>query len=150
LGELEARLGAPVLEAYAMTEAAHQMCSNPLPPAAHKPGSVGRPQGVELAILDDADDPVHLGEVCVRGANVMRGCVDNPDANSKAFTAGARWFRTGDQRYVDDDGYLFLTGRTKELISRGGEKISLLGLDSVLLQCPGVAEAVSFAVRDEI
>ncbi|KAJ2774792.1 Peroxisomal-coenzyme A synthetase [Coemansia nantahalensis] len=133
-----------------MTEAAHQMCSNPLPPAAHKPGSVGQPQGVELAILDDADDPVHLGEVCVRGANVMRGCVDNPDANSKAFTAGARWFRTGDQGYVDADGYLFLTGRIKELINRGGEKISLLGLDSVLLQCPGVAEAVSFAVRDEI
>ncbi|KAJ2772490.1 hypothetical protein IWQ56_001351 [Coemansia nantahalensis] len=150
LGELEARLGAPVLEAYAMTEAAHQMCSNPLPPAAHKPGSVGRPQGVELAILDDADDPVHLGEVCVRGANVMHGYVDNPDANSKAFTAGARWFRTGDQGYVDADGYLFLTGRIKELINRGGEKISPLELDNVLLQCPGVAEAVSFAVRDEI
>ncbi|KAJ1736260.1 hypothetical protein LPJ61_000044 [Coemansia biformis] len=150
LGELESRIGAPVLEAYAMTEAAHQMCSNPLPPAAHKPGSVGLPQGVELAILDDAGDPVRLGEVCVRGANVMHGYVDNPDANSKAFTAESRWFRTGDQGYRDDEGYLFLTGRIKELINRGGEKISPLELDDMLLRCPGVAEAVSFAVNDEI
>ncbi|KAJ2783233.1 hypothetical protein H4R18_001834 [Coemansia javaensis] len=150
LAELEARLGAPVLEAYAMTEAAHQMCSNPLPPAAHKPGSVGLPQGVELAILDDDDAPAQLGEVCVRGPNVTHGYLDNPEANAKSFTAGSRWFRTGDQGYRDADGYLFLTGRIKELINRGGEKISPLELDDLLLQCPGVAEAVSFAVSDEI
>ncbi|KAJ2769219.1 hypothetical protein IWQ57_003198 [Coemansia nantahalensis] len=95
-------------------------------------------------------DPVRLGEVCVRDANVMHGYVGNLGANSKAFTAGARWFRTGDQGYVDDDGYLFLAGRIKELINRGGEKIPLLELVSVLLQCPGVAEAVSYAVRDGI
>ncbi|KAJ2797794.1 hypothetical protein H4R20_005060 [Coemansia guatemalensis] len=150
LAELEAAFHAPVLEAYAMTEAAHQMCSNPLPPAAHKPGSVGLPQGVELAILDDNDAPASLGEVCVRGANVTRGYLNNPEANAKSFTAASHWFRTGDQGYLDSDGYLVLTGRIKELINRGGEKISPLELDAVLLRCPGVAEAVSFAVADEM
>ncbi|KAJ1812332.1 hypothetical protein LPJ75_003701 [Coemansia sp. RSA 2598] len=150
LADLEAKLGAPVLEAYAMTEAAHQMCSNPLPPAQHKPGSVGIPQGVELAILDDDDNETHLGEVCIRGPNVTPGYLNNPEANAKSFTQGSHWFRTGDQGYVDSDGYLVLTGRIKELINRGGEKISPLELDAVLLKCPGVAEAVSFAVTDEM
>ncbi|KAJ2084433.1 hypothetical protein H4R24_000063 [Coemansia sp. RSA 988] len=150
LAELEAAFHAPVLEAYAMTEAAHQMCSNPLPPAVHKPGSVGLPQGVELAILDDHDAPTSLGEVCVRGANVTRGYLNNPEANAKSFTAASHWFRTGDQGYLDNDGYLILTGRIKELINRGGEKISPLELDAVLLHCPGVAEAVSFAVTDDM
>ncbi|KAJ2720541.1 hypothetical protein GGI07_004545 [Coemansia sp. Benny D115] len=148
LAELESRLGAPVLEAYAMTEAAHQMCSNPLPPAKHKSGSVGLPQGVEVTILDDDGKRVHLGEVCVRGPNVTPGYLNNAEANAKSFTDG--WFRTGDQGYLDDDGYLVLTGRIKELINRGGEKISPLELDDVLLQCPGVGEAVSFAVTDEM
>ncbi|PIA19138.1 acetyl-CoA synthetase-like protein [Coemansia reversa NRRL 1564] len=150
LAELEAAFQAPVLEAYAMTEAAHQMCSNPLPPAVHKPGSVGLPQGVDLAILDDSDAPTALGEVCVRGANVTRGYLNNPEANAKSFTAASHWFRTGDQGYLDNDGYLVLTGRIKELINRGGEKISPLELDAVLLRCPGVAEAVSFAVADDM
>ncbi|KAJ2779882.1 hypothetical protein GGI15_003737 [Coemansia interrupta] len=147
---LEQRLGAPVLEAYAMTEAAHQMCSNPLPPLQRKPGSVGLPQGVEVAILDDADQPTHLGEVCVRGPNVTPGYLNNAEANAKSFTQAEHWFRTGDQGYLDADGYLVLTGRIKELINRGGEKISPLELDAVLLRCPGVAEAVSFAVADEM
>ncbi|KAJ2480569.1 Peroxisomal-coenzyme A synthetase, partial [Coemansia sp. RSA 2052] len=150
LAELEAALKAPVLEAYAMTEAAHQMCSNPLPPAQHKPGSVGIPQGVELAILDDDDNMTHLGEVCVRGPNVTSGYLNNAEANAKSFTKETRWFRTGDQGYVDKDGFVILTGRIKELINRGGEKISPLELDAVLAKCPGVAEAVSFAVTDEI
>ncbi|KAJ2550827.1 hypothetical protein EV175_003921 [Coemansia sp. RSA 1933] len=148
--ELEDKLHAPVLEAYAMTEAAHQMCSNPLPPAAHKPGSVGLPQGVEVAILDDDGNTAQIGEVCIRGDNVTHGYLNNPDANAKSFTETTHWFRTGDQGYIDEDGYVVLTGRIKELIIRGGEKISPLELDAVLLKCPGVAEAVSFAVSDEI
>ncbi|KAJ2754805.1 hypothetical protein GGH94_000108 [Coemansia aciculifera] len=150
LAELEAVLKAPVLEAYAMTEAAHQMCSNPLPPAEHKPGSVGIPQGVELAILDDDGNLASLGEVCIRGPNVTSGYLNNPEANAKSFTEETRWFRTGDQGYIDDGGYVILTGRIKELINRGGEKISPLELDAVLAKCPGVAEAVSFAVTDEM
>ncbi|KAJ2163151.1 hypothetical protein GGF46_000080 [Coemansia sp. RSA 552] len=150
LAQLESKLAAPVLEAYAMTEAAHQMCSNPLPPATHKPGSVGLPQGVEVTILDDDDKQTHVGEVCVRGPNVTPGYLNNPEANLKSFTAESHWFRTGDQGYLDEDGYLVLTGRIKELINRGGEKISPLELDAVLLQCPGVSEAVSFAVTDEM
>ncbi|KAJ2339438.1 hypothetical protein GGF43_006645, partial [Coemansia sp. RSA 2618] len=150
LGELEAKLHAPVLEAYAMTEAAHQMCSNPLPPAVHKPGSVGLPQGVEVAILDDDGAETRLGEVCVRGSNVTLGYLNNAEANAKSFTPQSHWFRTGDQGYIDEDGYLVLTGRIKELINRGGEKISPLELDAVLLRCPGVAEAVSFAVTDQM
>ncbi|KAJ2665110.1 hypothetical protein IWW48_000377 [Coemansia sp. RSA 1200] len=150
LHELENKLKAPVLEAYAMTEASHQMCSNPLPPAVHKPGSVGLPQGVEVTILDDAGNKTQVGEVCIRGENVTEGYLNNPEANAKSFTQEAHWFRTGDQGYIDDDGYVVLTGRIKELINRGGEKISPLELDAVLLKCPGVAEAVSFAVADEM
>ncbi|KAJ1773822.1 hypothetical protein IW140_000204 [Coemansia sp. RSA 1813] len=150
LHELEDKLKAPVLEAYAMTEAAHQMCSNPLPPAVHKPGSVGLPQGVEVAILDDDGNKTQLGEVCIRGENVTKGYLNNPEANIKSFTQGTHWFRTGDQGYIDEDGYVVLTGRIKELINRGGEKISPLELDAVLLKCPGVGEAVSFAVNDEM
>ncbi|KAI8324860.1 acetyl-CoA synthetase-like protein [Martensiomyces pterosporus] len=150
LAQLEEKLNAPVLEAYAMTEASHQMCSNPLPPAKHKPGSVGIPQGVELTILDDEGNKVHLGEVCIRGPNVTHGYLNNPEANAKSFTPETHWFRTGDQGYIDEDGYVILTGRIKELINRGGEKISPLELDAVLLKCPGVAEAVSFAVSDEM
>ncbi|KAJ1933890.1 Peroxisomal-coenzyme A synthetase, partial [Linderina pennispora] len=141
LHQLEEKLGAPVLEAYAMTEASHQMCSNPLPPAVHKPGSVGLPQGVELTILDDDGNETKLGEVCIRGPNVTEGYLNNPEANAKSFTAESHWFRTGDQGYIDEDGYVVLTGRIKELINRGGEKISPLELDAVLLKCPGVTEA---------
>jgi acyl-CoA synthetase (AMP-forming)/AMP-acid ligase II len=113
---------APVLEAYGMTEAAHQMASNPLPPGERKPGSVGRAAGPEIAVLDDAGSPVpagEVGEVAVRGPSVFAGYERNPDANRESFTGG--WFRTGDQGYLDEDGYLFLRGRFKEIINRGGE-----------------------------
>ncbi|KAJ1675123.1 Peroxisomal-coenzyme A synthetase, partial [Spiromyces aspiralis] len=137
--------------AYAMTEASHQMCSNPVGNnAKRKPGSVGIPQGVEVTILDDDGNPTTLGEVCIRGDNVTNGYLNNPEANAKSFTQPGNWFRTGDQGYFDEDSYLVLTGRIKELINRGGEKISPLELDAVLLQHPGVAEAVSFGVDDEI
>jgi acyl-CoA synthetase (AMP-forming)/AMP-acid ligase II len=144
---LEAAFGAPVLESYGMTEAAHQMASNPLPPAPHKAGSVGVGVGVDVAIMDEAGGLLPQGakgEVVVRGGNVVDGYENNPEANAAAFVAG--WFRTGDQGVLDEDGYLLLTGRIKELINRGGEKISPLEIDDVLLRHPAVAEALAFAV----
>lgn len=144
---LEASFGAPVLESYGMTEASHQMTSNPLPPAPHKAGSVGYGFGVEAAIMSEAGlllPQGSVGEVVVRGHNVVDGYENNPEANATAFVDG--WFRTGDQGVIDADGYLALTGRLKELINRGGEKISPLEIDDVLLRHPAVAEAIAFAV----
>jgi acyl-CoA synthetase (AMP-forming)/AMP-acid ligase II len=144
---LEQAFGAPVLESYGMTEASHQMASNPLPPGARKPGSVGVGVGVEVGIMDEAGRLLgrgQTGEVVVRGANVVDGYEHNPAANLAAFTDG--WFRTGDQGILDADGYLALTGRLKELINRGGEKISPLEIDDVLLRHPAIAEALAFAV----
>ncbi len=144
--DLEAAFGAPVLEAYGMTEAAHQMASNPLPPAARLPGSVGPGTDVRISIMDERGQ--HLptgerGEVVIRGPNVVSGYDNNPEANATSFTDG--WFRTGDQGFLDANGYLTLTGRLKEMINRGGEKISPREIDEVLLAHPAVAEAVCFA-----
>jgi len=151
LEHLEQTFGAPVLEAYAMTEASHLMTSNPLPHrGVHKSGSVGKAVGQELAILDNngvVQKPGCSGEVCIRGLNVTKGYQNNPEANKTAFKFG--WFHTGDLGYLDNDGYLFLIGRIKELINRGGEKISPMEVDAVLLLHPAVAEAVAFAVPDE-
>ncbi|TVU16662.1 hypothetical protein EJB05_40237, partial [Eragrostis curvula] len=152
LEKLEAAFGAPVLEAYAMTEASHLMTSNPLPQDGdHKPGSVGRPVGQEMALLDEDGnlvvEPGKPGEVCIRGANVTRGYKNNPEENEAAFRFG--WFHTGDIGVVDDEGYLHLVGRIKELINRGGEKISPIEVDAVLLDHPAVKQAVSFAVPDD-
>lgn len=149
---LEKRFGAPVLEAYGMTEAAHQMSSSPLPPGDRRPGTVGRPTGVEVAIMDMEGKGYLLpvgstGEVVIKGPNVTHGYNNNPSANAESFVNG--WFRTGDQGVMDGDGYLTLTGRIKELINRAGEKISPLEIDAVLLQHDAVAEAVCFAVPDE-
>ncbi len=149
LAKLENRFGAPVLEAYGMTEAAHQVASNPLPPSAHKPGTVGPGSAVEVAIIDAAGHhlaPNNPGEVVIRGPNVMRGYRNNPDANAAAFIDG--WFRTGDTGVLDGDGYLALIGRIKELINRGGEKISPAEIDTALLENPAVAEAAAFGVPD--
>ncbi|GJN25990.1 hypothetical protein PR202_gb13880 [Eleusine coracana subsp. coracana] len=151
LEKLEAAFGAPVLEAYAMTEATHLMTSNPLPQdGPRKPGSVGRPVGQELAILDEATGailpPGQHGEVCIRGPNVTAGYKNNPGANQEAFRFG--WFHTGDIGVVDEQGYLRLVGRIKELINRGGEKISPIEVDAVLLDHPQVKQAVSFGVPD--
>jgi acyl-CoA synthetase (AMP-forming)/AMP-acid ligase II len=145
--DLEQAFGAPVLEAYGMTEAAHQMASNPLPPAARKPGSVGRGTDVQISIMDAEGH--HLptgerGEVVIKGPNVTRGYENNPEANATSFTDG--WFRTGDQGFLDEEGYLTLVARIKELIIRGGEKISPREIDEVLLAHPAVAEAVCFGV----
>jgi acyl-CoA synthetase (AMP-forming)/AMP-acid ligase II len=145
--DLEAAFGAPVLEAYGMTEAAHQMASNPLPPANRLPGSVGRGTDVNVSIMDAEGN--HLaqgerGEIVISGPNVVTGYENNPEANASSFTNG--WFRTGDQGFLDEHGYLTLTGRLKEMINRGGEKISPREIDEVLLQHPAVNEAVCFGV----
>ena len=145
--KIETVIGVPVLEAYGMTEASHQMCSNPLPPRPHKAGSVGPGTGVEVSIMDEAGNLLRSGqpgEVVVRGPNVIDGYENNPEANAKSFTNG--WFRTGDQGHIDSDGYLRLTARIKELINRGGEKISPLEIDEVMLTHPSVAEAVAFGM----
>ncbi len=145
--ELESVFGCPVIESYGMTEASHQMTSNPLPPAARKPGSVGRAAGPEVAILSEDGQklpPGETGEVVIKGPNVTAGYVANDSANAAAFTDG--WFRTGDQGVFDGEGYLTITGRLKELINRGGEKVSPLEVDAVLLGHPAVAQAVTFAL----
>ena len=147
MGELEATFDAPVIESYGMTEASHQMTSNPLPPAERRPGGVGIAAGPQVAIMDAAGTllaPGTEGEVAIRGANVTHGYENNPEANAAAFADG--WFRTGDQGVIDEAGYLTLTGRLKEIINRGGEKIAPREVDDVLMTHPAVAQAVAFAM----
>jgi len=150
LGSLEDLFGCPVIESYGMTEASHQMASNPLPPKERKSGSVGPAAGPEVAIMDEAGDRLganETGEIVIKGPNVMAAYENNPEANAKAFTSG--WFRTGDQGVMDEDGYVRITGRLKEIINRGGEKISPREVDEVLLDHPSVAQAVTFAIPHE-
>jgi acyl-CoA synthetase (AMP-forming)/AMP-acid ligase II/acyl carrier protein len=145
--ELESVFRVPVIESYGMTEAAHQMTSNPLPPSQRKPGSVGVATGPEVTIMDETGNLLltgEIGEIVIRGANVTRGYESNPKANESAFTKA--WFRTGDQGFLDTDGYLFITGRIKEIINRGGEKIAPREVDEALMDHPAVAQAVTFAV----
>ena len=147
LQELETVFGAPVIESYGMTEAAHQMTSNQLPPGKRKPGSVGVAAGPEVQVIDDQGRPLPAGtqgEVAIRGENVTSGYENNPKANGEAFTHG--WFRTGDQGVMDADGFLTITGRLKEIINRGGEKISPREVDEVLMDHPAVAQVVCFGM----
>ena len=151
MSDLESTFGAPVLEAYGMTEAAHQMASNPLPPFERKPGSVGPGTAVEIAILNEKGDVLPagtVGEVSIKGGNVFRGYEGNAEANAESFSNG--WFRTGDQGTLDREGYLRLVGRLKELINRGGEKISPREIDETLLRHPSVAEACCFGIPDRV
>ncbi len=145
--ELEKKFQAPVIEAYGMTEAAHQMASNPLPPKIRKPGSVGISAGPAIAILNESNDflpPGEIGEIVIQGANITEGYHSNQKANASAFIKG--WFRTGDLGMMDNDGYLFIKGRIKEVINRGGEKISPREIDEALLDHPDINEAIAFAV----
>lgn len=147
MADLETHFRVPVVEAYGMTEAAHQMACNPLPPRARKPGSVGVASGVEIAVMDTAGNllgPEAVGEIVVCGPNVTSGYASPAGANATAFSHG--WFHTGDQGRIDRDGYVFLTGRIKEIINRGGEKVSPREIDEALLEHPAVAQAVAFAV----
>jgi len=145
--ELEDVFGAPVIESYGMTEAAHQMASNPLPPGQRRPGTVGIAAGPEVGVID-ADGNLlpsgATGEIAIRGPNVMSGYENNPKANGEAFVNG--WFRTGDQGVMDAEGYVTITGRLKEIINRGGEKISPREVDEVLLDHPAVQQCVTFAL----
>ncbi len=144
---LEESFGVPVIEAYGMTEAAHQMASNPLPPAPHFAGAVGIAAGPEIAIMDEAGHLLprgEIGEVVIRGRNVTAGYENNPKANAEAFIEG--WFRTGDQGVMDAAGYLRLTGRLKELINRGGEKVSPIEVDTVIMDHQAVAQCLTFAL----
>src|SRR3954453_19417984 len=145
--KIESVVQVPVLQAYGMTEASHQMCSNPLPPRGRKAASVGPGTGVKVAIMDEEGNLLpsgQLGEVVIQGPNVIEGYENNPEANAKSFSNG--WFRTGDQGVIDADGYLHLTARIKELINRGGEKIAPLEIDEVMMTHPCVAEAVAFGM----
>jgi acyl-CoA synthetase (AMP-forming)/AMP-acid ligase II len=145
--EIEQTFGAPLIEAYGMTEATHQMTSNPLPPGVRKPGSVGIAAGPEVAILGEDGrllEPGGTGEIVIRGPNVTAGYEANPQANAEAFVHG--WFRTGDQGTMDDDGYLTITGRLKEIINRGGEKVSPREVDELLMDHPAVAQVVCFGM----
>lgn len=147
MAELERTFRCPVIEAYGMTEAAHQMASNRLPPGQRKAGSVGMAAGPEVAIM--AVDgtllgPGEIGEIVIRGPNVTAGYEKNPDANASAFAYG--WFHTGDQGVLDEDSYLRINGRLKEIINRGGEKISPREVDDVLMDHPAVAQVVTFAM----
>lgn len=144
---LEQLLDAPVIEAYSMTEAAHQMTSNALPPGTRMAGSVGVAAGIEVSIMDDAGRllaPGDTGEIVIRGASVINGYENNPAANASSFTNG--WFRTGDQGQLDAEGRLFISGRIKEIVNRGGEKISPREVDEVLLEHPAIAQAAAFGV----
>ena len=149
LDRLERTFGVPVVEAYGMTEAAHQIACNPLPPSVRKPGSVGLATGPEIAVVNQNGRRVadgNAGEVVVRGPSITPGYDDDPEANRAAFVEG--WLRTGDLGYRDGDGYLFLIGRLKEVINRAGEKIAPREIDEVLLSHPAVAEAATFGVWD--
>jgi len=145
--DLEKVFNTPVVEAYGMTEACHQISINPLPPHQRKPKSVGIPTGTQVAIMDDKGELLPkgtIGEIVIKGPNITKGYEGNPSANENAFTNG--WFRTGDQGHIDSDGYIFITGRIKEVINRGGEKISPREIDEVFLDHPQVAQAITFAL----
>jgi acyl-CoA synthetase (AMP-forming)/AMP-acid ligase II len=147
MARLEETFGCPVIEAYGMTEAAHQMACNPLAPGTQKPGSVGLAAGPEVAIMDTAGSLLETGatgEIVIQGPNVFAGYESNPEANAEAFSDG--WFRTGDQGHLDAEGYLTISGRLKEIINRGGEKISPREVDEILMDHPAVAQAVTFAL----
>jgi amino acid adenylation domain-containing protein len=148
MSRLESVFSVPVVEAYGMTEASHQMASNPLPPRKRKPGSVGIAAGPEIAIMNDGHPAPcgATGEIVIRGPNVMGGYAANPEANDAVFQSG--WFRTGDLGWLDDENYLFISGRAKEIINSGGEKISPREIDEVLLQHPAVAQALAFSLPD--
>jgi acyl-CoA synthetase (AMP-forming)/AMP-acid ligase II len=148
-GRMAEEYGAPIVEAYGMTEGSHQLSSNPLPPSDARLGSVGLPSpGIEIRIVDGAGEDTTVGEVAIRGPSVTPGYVANPEANAAAFLPGG-WFRTGDRGRVDKDGYLWLEGRIKELIIRGGENISPSEIEEALLAHPAVRDAVAFGIPDD-
>jgi oxalate---CoA ligase len=151
IAQLESTFGVPVIEAYGMTEAAHQMASNALPPKPRKPGTVGPAAGPEVRVVDTTGKsvpPGATGEIVIRGPNVMKAYENNPKANAEAFYGD--WFRTGDQGVMDADGYVSITGRLKEIINRGGEKISPREVDEIMMQHPAVHQWVTFGMPHDM
>jgi acyl-CoA synthetase (AMP-forming)/AMP-acid ligase II len=151
IGDLETTFGVPVIEAYGMTEASHQMASNGLPPRQRKPGTVGTAAGPEVRISDTSGNtlpPGVAGEIVIRGPNVMKEYENNPKANADAFYDG--WFRTGDQGIMDTEGYVSIVGRLKEIINRGGEKISPREVDEIIMEHPAVHQCVTFSLPHEM
>ncbi|HWR55942.1 MAG TPA: AMP-binding protein [Negativicutes bacterium] len=151
LEEFERRFGVPVIESYGISEAGSQVATNPLPPAVRKAGSVGLPVGNELLIVDESGQAVPAGvagEVIIRGPNVTKGYHNNAAANRESFKDD--WFYTGDLGFFDQEGYLFLTGRRKELINRAGEKISPREVDEILYRLPAVETAAAVGVPDRL
>lgn len=149
--ELVEMFGCPVIEAYGMTEAAHQMTSNPLGAGKQKAGHVGIITSPQVCIMDEAGTILEQGaegEVCIKGDNVTPGYENNDAANASSFTHG--WFRTGDQGVFDAEGYLKITGRLKEIINKGGEKVSPLEVDNILMEHPAIQQVVTFAVADKM
>ena len=150
--ELESRFQIPVVDSYGLTETSSIVTSNPLPPGLQLPSSVGIPQGPEISIRDQAGASLNAGdegEICVRGENIMKGYLNDPDANARAFTPDG-FFRTGDFGYLDANNYLFITGRVREFINKGGEKISPVEIENIVMQHPAVAESAAFPVPDDI
>lgn len=161
LTALESTFDVPVIEAYAMSEAAHQMTSNYLPPGKRKVGSVGKGRGVRVALFDPQtekriDEPEISGEVCVAGTNIILGYHNNEKATKESFypsdekSDGFPWFRTGDLGKQDEDGFIFLVGRIKEQINRGGEKVSPVEIDQGIMTSPDVLEVCTFGVPSQL
>jgi acyl-CoA synthetase (AMP-forming)/AMP-acid ligase II len=151
ISDVESTFNVPIIEAYGMTEAAHQMASNALPPGKRKPGTVGPSAGPEIRISDESGKTVPTGmpgEIVIRGPNVMREYENNPKANAEAFYGD--WFRTGDKGTMDEDGYISIVGRLKEIINRGGEKISPREVDEILMEHPAVHQCVCFALPHDM
>lgn len=153
LEDLERTFGCTVVEAYGMTEAAHQMTSNPLTPGKRKPGTVGMAAGPEIGVVDTAGNFLSHGvegEIVICGPNVTLGYENNPQANATGFfndpVSKSRWFRTGDLGRLDPENFLTVTGRIKEMINRGGEKVAPREVDEVLLLANGVVQAVTFGL----
>jgi len=143
---VEAALGVPVIQGYGSTETGIIANDSPLP-GMRRPGSVGRPSGIEVGIADEegrARPPGVVGEILVRGPTLMPGYENDPEANRAAFRDG--WFRTGDLGYFDADGYLYIAGRVRELINRGGIKVAPAEVDAVLAAHPAVRDAATVAV----
>ncbi len=146
---IESIFGVPAIEAYGMTEASHQIAANPLPPLPRKAGSVGKGTGVEIAILDEQGNALpkgSQGQIALKGQSIIPGYENNPEANEKSFIKG--WFLTGDLGHLDEDGYLYIDARIKEVINRGGEKVSPREVEEILLSNPAVAEAAVFSIPD--
>ncbi len=146
--KFEKRFGIPIIETMGLTETGSQITTNPMPPGQRKIGSPGKAYGNQIMIGDDQFEALpagETGEILVKGDNVMQGYFKQPEETHKTIL-GNGWLRTGDLGYLDADGYVFVSGRIKELIIKGGENIAPREIDEALLTHPGILEAAAFAV----